>query len=144
MILINRFDGGVSLMRLIGEAKADEEIGKWSKRNPGMYRSHIEIKDESVPTDRTFRDAWVLSGAGVIVDMNRARELWREVMRRARADRFAELDVQYMRAIETEDSAAASAIVKKKEELRGVTLLPDIDAATTPAELRSCWPDCLN
>ena len=77
----------------------------------------------------------------ITINMDKAREIHRNRMREAREPKFKELDVAYMVAIErgqeTED------IVAKKQLLRDVTKIQDIDAAKTTEELKSVWPEIL-
>ena len=101
----------------------------------------VRIADESeVPTDRTFRDAWRSDGKKMSIDMPRARELHRERLRAARAPLLAALDVEAIRADEVGDAEAKSAIVARKQRLRDVTRLPEIEAATTAEALTKVWP----
>ena len=102
----------------------------------------VDAADYEVPLERTFREAWSFGGnpeAGVItVDMNKAKEVWREKIRRARAPEFEALDAAFMKALET--GADTSAIVAQKQALRDAPEDPAIDAATTPEELKQVMP----
>lgn len=93
-----------------------------------------------LPDERLFRNAWVADqAAGVIsVDMVVARDLWRDRIRRARAPRLAELDAEFMKALET--GASTTAIVAEKQALRDAPADPAIDAATTPEALKLVKP----
>jgi hypothetical protein len=91
------------------------------------------------PSDRTFRNAWESAGAdsGVItVDMDRAKDIWREKIRQARD--FVPLDAAFMKALET--GADASSVTAQKQLLRDAPADPAIDAATTPEELKAVQP----
>lgn len=95
----------------------------------------------ALPTDRTFRNAWAASSpeVGVIsVDMNAAKEIWRDKIRAARIAPLADLDAAFMKALET--GADTSSIVAQKQALRDAPADPGIDAATTPAELVAVQP----
>lgn len=98
---------------------------------------------DSVPTDRTFRNAWAKSGNGVSVNMPKARGLHRERLRQLRAPKLAALDVEYMRADEQGAVELKDAIKRRKQFLRDVTSDPRIDAATTPEELAQVIPSAL-
>lgn len=98
------------------------------------------MDDAAIPKDRTFRDAWK---PDLTVDMGKARDLWRNRMREARAPRLAALDVDYLRADETQRITDKKAIIVLKQALRDVTDHPGIEAAKTPDELKRVWPDCL-
>ena len=94
-----------------------------------------------LPTERTFRGAWTASSSdvGVInVDMDAAKEIWREKIRMARTDLLAALDTAFMKALET--GADTSSIVTQKQALRDAPADARIDAATTPTELTAVQP----
>lgn len=96
----------------------------------------LDTKDWAAPAERTFRDAWTVTdvNSGVIgVDMGKARGIYRDKLRAARAEAFGALDAKFMKALET--GADTAAIVARKEELRNCTADPRIEAATTPQEL---------
>jgi hypothetical protein len=142
LIAISRVDGGVSLLRTIGEnVSIEEEIGKWQGAHPGAYLAHTEAKESDVPSDRTFRNAWK---GDLSVDMGKARDIWKDKMRAVRAPKLAALDTEYMRADETGDAQAKSAVAAQKQELRDVTADPGIEAAQTPQDLKAVWPECLD
>ena len=98
---------------------------------------------QSVPADRTFRDAWIWDGSAIAHDMAKCREIHKNRMRHARKPLLEALDVEYMRANEAGDVAKRLAVVKKKQELRDVTADPRIESAKTPEELKAVWPECL-
>ena len=89
----------------------------------------------SVPADRAFRSAWQFNGSAVEIDMDKAREVQREVIRRERTPRLEALDVAFMRALESGEAVAA--ITAEKDALRAVTEDPRIDAVVTPEELKA-------
>jgi hypothetical protein len=97
-----------------------------------------DVRDASsltVPTDRTFRGAWFFSGDAVEVDMTAALAIHKDNLRAERAPRLADLDVQYMRALEAGTGAAE--IAAQKETLRNITEDARLAAATTPDELKA-------
>ncbi len=113
-----------------------------------MTQTYIKIgattyntADWTAPAERTFRDAWEATGAdtGVIgINMDKAKELWREKIRQARAPEFEQLDAAFMKALET--GADTAAIVAAKQALRDAPVDPAIDAATTPEQLKLAQP----
>lgn len=101
----------------------------------------IEFDATSVdfPSNRIFRDAWCIGETNIItVNMNAAREIWREKIRLARREPMAELDAQFMKALEA--GLDTSDIAAKKQALRDAPQDPAIDAANTPEELRLVRP----
>ena len=73
----------------------------------------------------------------ITTDMAKAKEIHRTKIRNARSSKFAELDVEFQRALET--SADTSAIIAKKQALRDAPADSAIDAATTESELKAQW-----
>ena len=76
----------------------------------------------------------------ITIDMNKAREIWRNKIRDARTEEFKQLDMQYMRADETGDTTTKTAIAARKNLLRDAPNDPAIDSATTVEELLAVWP----
>ena len=93
-------------------------------------------------TDRSFRNSWVGVGIGttggtITEDMSKAKELHKTNIRRARADKFTALDIEYQRA--TESSADTSAIVAKKQALRDAPAASGIATSANTTELKAQW-----
>lgn len=95
----------------------------------------------NVPSDRAFRGAWHFNGDAVEIDMVKAKETHKEVLRREREPMLAALDVAFMKALETGGDHVA--IAAQKQALRDVTGDARIDAATTPDELKALTLDVL-
>ena len=99
--------------------------------------------DYQAPADRTFRNAWdnPPEGSDVIgVDMGKARDIWRDKIRAARASEFGKLDAGYMQMLEQGDTDAQAAIAAAKQALRDAPADPAIDAAQTPDQLKLVQP----
>jgi hypothetical protein len=79
----------------------------------------------------------------ITVDMIKAREIKRDMIRAERKPLLEKLDVEYMRAQEAGDTALQQEIAAKKQALRDATVDPVIDAATTPDELKAATPAAL-
>ena len=73
----------------------------------------------------------------ITTDMAKAKEIHKTRIRAARPEKFAELDIEFQRALET--SADTSAIIAKKQALRDAPADSAIDTATTTDELKSQW-----
>jgi len=78
---------------------------------------------------------------GAEVNIDKAKALHLDKFREARKPILSRLDVDYMKAIEVEDSVKASAIAVQKQELRDITKIPLPD---TLPEIKETWPDILN
>ena len=88
----------------------------------------------TVPTDRTFRGAWQFNGDAVEVDMTTAVAIHKDNLRAERAPRLADLDVQYMKALEAGTGAAE--IAAQKQTLRDITDDARIASASDPDALK--------
>jgi|TARA_B100000035_G_C21031408_1_gene568706 hypothetical protein len=102
----------------------------------------VDAADYETPIERTFREAWTFGGNpedGVVsVDMDKAKDIWRDKIRQARVGLFESLDAEFMQAMET--GADTSDIVAQKNALRDAPADPAIDSATTPEELKLVQP----
>ena len=70
-------------------------------------------------------------------DMAKAREIHKTNIRYARTPKFAELDIEFQKALET--SADTSSIVAKKQALRDAPAAVGIATAATEADLKAQW-----
>ena len=100
------------------------------------------VDDSVIPTDRSFRGAWVGNGVGVstatiVEDMTKAKEIHKAKIRTARVDKFAALDVEFQKALET--SADTSTIVAKKQALRDAPAASGIATAASTSDLKAQW-----
>jgi hypothetical protein len=79
----------------------------------------------------------------ITVDMTKAREIKRDMIRAERKPLLEKLDVEYMRAQEAGDTAKQQEIAAKKQALRDATVDAVIDDAQTPDELKTAIPAAL-
>ena len=88
--------------------------------------STYDSADYEIPAERTFRDGWEAnSDTGVIsVNMDKAKDIWRDKIRQARVEPLAALDTAYMKALET--SADTTQIIADKQALRDAPGLSSI------------------
>lgn len=83
------------------------------------------------------------------IDVDKVRELHKEKMRQARKPLLESLDVQFMRSVESGDTAKQAEIATKKQELRDCTGLCDEHEITSTsllgvtAQMKQCWDECL-
>jgi hypothetical protein len=119
------------------------------------------IKAKDVPADATnvavvdtvdlpyrgrLRNAWRQAGAvAPHMDMAEARAVHLGHLRQKRNRLLAELDVAFIRAVETGDAGAQAEIARKKQWLRDMPqhVQPELDAIADPAVLdihEPAWP----
>lgn len=80
----------------------------------------------------------------IFVNMDKAREIKKNMIREERAPLLEKLDVQFMRAMEMGDATLQTEIASKKQALRDATIDPSIEAAQTPEELKQVRPAALD
>jgi len=93
----------------------------------------------TVPSDRNFRNAWVLSGSVISEDLDTAKTIFKDKIREVRAPLLEAEDVAYMKALEADDATAKTNSVNKKKALRDAPAAQAITDATTIAELKAAW-----
>ena len=96
------------------------------------------VEVDTVPSDRTFRNAWVTEqGKSVQVDLDKSKVIAKEKVREARTPKFQELDIAYQRADEAGNSDAKAAVVVKKQTARDATADTKITNADSVANLKT-------
>ena len=97
---------------------------------------------ESVDIDNDYFNAYEFDAeTGAKVNIDKAKAIHLDKFRSARAPKLAKLDVEYMKAVESNDEEKRAEIVAAKQALRDVTLteLPD-----DLEGIKATWPDILN
>lgn len=96
--------------------------------------------DVAPPSERTFREAWSIddNASNITINLEKAKNIWRDYIRRARQPLLEDLDLQFARAQET--GADTTAIVAEKQALRDAPALASITNATTLDELKAIQP----
>jgi len=88
------------------------------------------------PPESELQGAFRATAKGKIsVHMPTAREIARDMVRQARADRFKAVDDLRNQALDEDDVALRARVKAKARELKDAPADPRIDAATTPAGL---------
>lgn len=77
------------------------------------------------------------------INMIKARDIARGIIRAERAPLLAALDVEFMRAVEQGNTALQAEIAARKQALRDATDDPIIEAAATPDELKAAIPEVM-
>jgi len=99
----------------------------------------VEIDPNALP-DMEYQKAFVLSGSSISVDIPKAKQVRLDFFRHLRAQKFTQLDIESIKALEAGDSVKLADISSKKQALRDVTKIPLPDTleeikATLPAIL---------
>jgi len=81
---------------------------------------------------------------GVIkIDIDKAKDVYKDMLRSARKPVLEDLDLQFMRAVETGNATLQTEIAAKKQALRDVTNDPKIDKVKKAEDFRKIFPDVL-
>lgn len=75
--------------------------------------------------------------------MTKALEIKKDLIRAERKPKLESLDVEFMRAVEQNDTAKQAEITSKKQALRDATDDPTLSKAKTPDELKKVIPAAL-
>tara|TARA_B100000530_G_C15869939_1_gene452947 strand:+ start:459 stop:890 length:432 start_codon:yes stop_codon:yes gene_type:complete len=129
-IIYTNSDGTVSIINPTGD------VNDAIKDVPNGLSYEI-VEDSVIPTDRTFRNAWKQNSKTIETDMAKAREIHKTNIRNARTLKFAELDIEFQKALET--SSSTTDIVSKKQALRDAPTDSAIASASNEAELKAQW-----
>jgi hypothetical protein len=139
-------------MRFITYPQPSGQVAVIIPADPSLSIEEIAAKDvpegvpykivESLGLDNQFFNAYEFHPEqGAEVNIDKAKAIHLDKFRAARSPKLSALDVQYMRALEVEDSVRAAEIAVQKQELRDVTKTPLPD---TLEEIKAVWPEILN
>ena len=78
------------------------------------------VSKSEIPTNRLYRDAWIFQNEKIKIDVEKAKEIQKNNIRSVRDKIFKDKDIEYMRALELQDSSKISEIVEQKNKLRDV------------------------
>ena len=99
----------------------------------GMDTDIVDSTSIDVPSERTFREAWVLNRTIIQIDMPKAKLIRQAQLKLEAKPLFEELDIDFMRALETD--ADRTEIIASKQSLRDTINDPRITAAKTTDDL---------
>jgi hypothetical protein len=78
----------------------------------------------------------------IIINPDKAKVIWKDKWRDARKPLLASLDIEFMKAVESADTAKQAEIAAQKQALRDVTQTEIV--GNTPEEIKAVWPSVLN
>lgn len=99
-----------------------------------------DLPEETVTAWPIFFTAWMPVDGRIVVDMSKARDIWRDRVREARSPLLDALDIEYQLADERGDTEEKQAIGARKQALRDAPTNPRIEAALTIEALKDVWP----
>lgn len=120
------------------ESLSDEEILQRAMKGIPQDASDVQIIEESeIPSDRYFRNAWVAGQGTVTHDLEKCKDIQKEVLRSKRKPRLEALDSEFMKALESGDSAKQQSVAAEKQRLRDITKHPSLLGALTPEAIKA-------
>jgi len=129
-IIFTNSDGGVSIVTPTGEVSITELPGRL-----GLTDWEI-VDDDAIPSDRTFRNAWVKEGKNIDEDLAKCKEIAHEIRRVSRESEFMPHDAVIAKQIPNTDAEAAEES-RKAIRIKYATMQSEIDAAVTTAEIKT-------
>ena len=118
--------------------KTFSNVGRIGHQMPSPLSWQI-VPKESVPIDRSYREAWIFNGK-FDHDMPKAKQIHKDKLRLARNKKFIELDGLWMKAFATNNKQEVDRIEAERQVLRDLPQDPAIDTATTIEQLKALWP----
>ena len=94
------------------------------------------VSAADIPSDRTFRGAWVANGAAIEVDLDAAKAIGHDRRRQQRAEEFKPFDEVIAKQIPGIDAVAAEAARQNIRE-KYATIQAEIDAAEDPDQIKA-------
>ena len=127
--IIHPIADGVAITTPTGEVPIEEVAAQVAP--DGIYAI---VTADAIPTDRTFRAAWVYADGSIEIDITRAKAIAHDIRRRRRADELAPHDRVISLQIpgaNTDKAEAARAAIRERYN----AMQDAIDAASSPEEL---------
>ena len=131
-IIYTNNEGGVSVVIPTGELSIEEVA---AKDVPAGTPYEI-VEDDAIPSDRTFRNAWIMGDCCIDHDLDKCKEIGHDKRRAARAEEFAPHDEVIAKQIPGVSAAEAEAA---RQEIRDkyTSIQAEIDAAASPDEIKT-------
>ena len=130
-IIYTNNDGGISVVIPTGELSIEEVAAKDVPEGV----SYEIVEDDVIPSDRTFRAAWVMGDCCIDHDLDKCKEIGHGERRTKRSKEFAPHDDIIAKQIPGNDAAAAEAARQAIRD-KYADIQDAIDAADTPEEIK--------
>ncbi len=101
-------------------------------------------RDENNEIDRYFRDAWKINIDKIDCDIEKAYKIKMDKLRNQRDQILKELDIDFMKAVESQDQAMIKSISEKKQALRDMPVSIDLNQFKDVKLLKAFVPDCFH
>lgn len=131
-IIYQNESGGISVVIPTGELPIEEV----AKKDVPVGVSYEIVDSLAIPSDRTFRNAWVMGDCCVEHDLDKCKEIGHDRRRQQRAEEFAPYDDVIAKQIPGADAAAAET-ARSDIRLKYALIQDVIEGASTPDEIKT-------
>jgi hypothetical protein len=107
------------------------------EKDPDTSDGSIIMEYADLNYDTHWENAYTIADGKVVIDISAVRMNLIERIRVERAALFGPLDLEFMRALESDDPAVKAAVIAKKNRLRNITEHPLLTSETDIEKLRS-------
>lgn len=136
MIIIYKIPAGVFI--LVPSPNCKRSIEEIAKKDVSDGIPYEIVEDDVVPVDWTFRNAFIMKGRTIEVDILKARIIHMERIRRVRNEELIKSDADVTR--EMENGGVTPALKTKRQALRDIPQTFDLDQFTDADSLKVAWP----
>lgn len=139
VIVYKDADGSCGVISPTEEELKKRSIKEIAKTDILVAEYHI-CNSDRVPSDKNFRQAWVYTKKGIDIDMEKARQMHLERIRKVRNSKWPDFDNRY--TIAQRDGEDLKKLEKERKTLKNIPqkIEPLIKKAKTPEELIQIWP----
>lgn len=139
-IVFENVDGTIGIIIPAPKARFESEteddfLDRIAEKDVPQGLDYYIVDADELPEDRAFREAWVVDGGAIDIDLDKAKDAWKEKLRQDRAPLLEALDIDFMRAVENSDTVKQNQVKDQKQVLRDITNL--VDAAETLEDIKA-------
>ena len=131
VIIYTQDKGTIAIIRPTDEALTIMTIEQIAAKDVPAGVLFEIVDDSTIPTDRTFRNAWEHSNSTININMPKAQDIAHDKRRAARSVEFAPLDIKATIPSEAANAETARQVVRDKYS----AIQLDIDSAISISEL---------
>ena len=131
-IIYTNSEGGISVIIPTGELSIEEVA---AKDVPAGTPYEI-VEDDAIPSDRTFRNAWVMGDCCIDHDLDKCKEIGHDIRRTKRAEEFSPYDeviAKQIPGVSATEAEASRQLIRDKY----IEMQDNINAASTPEQIKS-------
>lgn len=132
-IIYTNAEGGVSVIIPTLEALEHMPIEEIAQKDVPVGVSAEIVDASTIPTDRTFRNAWEKASSAIVHNIVKCKEIAHDKRRRARDVEMAPLDIEATIPSKAAQAEAKRQVIRDKY----AAMQSSIDAATTVEQLKS-------